>query len=215
MKKALIVYGGWEGHHPAEVSQKVAALLEPDGFQVELETDLAVFEDVEALKSYDLIMPNWTMGKMNGEQAKGISQAVEAGSGLGGWHGGAGDAFREQCDFQIVIGGQFVGHPGNNKDFTVDIVPGTHPVTEGLNGFAMTGTEQYYMHIDPAVQVLATTVVNQPTLPWLEGTIMPVAWVRPWGQGRVFYCSLGHNTEDFDVPGAQTLLIQGLRWAAR
>lgn len=215
MKKALIVYGGWEGHHPLEVSQTVAELLKEAGFAVELETELSTFEDAHALKAYDLIIPNWTMGEMSDAQAKGLSEAVEQGTGLGGWHGGAGDAFRTQCYFQFMVGGQFVGHPGNNKDYTVDIADPSHPVTQGLSSFTMQATEQYYMHIDPAVQVLATTVVNQPTLAWLEGTVMPVAWVRPWGQGRVYYCALGHKTEDFSVPSAQALLIQGLRWASR
>lgn len=214
MKKALIVYGGWDGHHPEPVSKLIAAKLAGLGYEVDLDTDLVRFEDAEALKRYDLLIPNWTMGEMSTGQAAGLQAAVESGVGLAGWHGGMGDAFRTMCEFQMMVGGQFVGHPGNVKTYTVDIADPQHEITRGMSSFEIT-SEQYYMHIDPAVHVIASTVVNQPTCDWLEGTVMPVAWVRPWGRGRVFYNALGHQPEDYDVPGNLELTLRGLQWATR
>ncbi|WOO43228.1 ThuA domain-containing protein [Rubellicoccus peritrichatus] len=213
MKSALIVYGGWDGHQPEETSKIVSEALSGREFSVSMETDLDVFLDQDRLRQFDLIIPNWTMGNMTFEQGKSLKEVIESGIGLAGWHGGAGDAFRDNCEFQIMIGGQFVGHPGNMKDYTVDIINPDHEITKGLSSFPM-HSEQYYMHIDPAVEVIAATKVNQPTDPWLEGTTMPVAWVRPWGKARVFYSALGHDPSEFKGDCLE-LLLRGLTWAAK
>jgi type 1 glutamine amidotransferase len=44
---------------------------------------------------------------------------------------------------------------------------------------------------------------------------MPVVWKKLYGQGRVFYTSLGHVAADFDVPEARAIVQRGLLWAAR
>lgn len=71
------------------------------------------------------------------------------------------------------------------------------------------------MHVDPSNEVLATTTFSGDILPWIEGTVMPVAWKRKWGKGRVFYSSLGHVAKDFDVPEAREIVRRGLLWATR
>ena len=48
-------------------------------------------------------------------------------------------------------------------------------------------SEQYYMHVDPANEVLATTTFSGEHAPWIEGVVMPVVWKRRYGEGRVFY----------------------------
>ena len=78
-------------------------------------------------------------------------------------------------------------------------------------------SEQYYLHVDPSNQVLATTSFNgaHGETPWIAGTVMPVVWKRSWGQGRVFYSSLGHVASDFEVREARTIMQRGMLWAAR
>jgi type 1 glutamine amidotransferase len=71
------------------------------------------------------------------------------------------------------------------------------------------------MHVDPSNEVLATTTFSGDILPWVEGVVMPVAWKRKHGKGRVFYSSLGHVASEFGVPEMRTMLHRGMLWAAR
>jgi type 1 glutamine amidotransferase len=214
MKKALIVYGGWEGHNPKETSAIAATDLRAEGFDVQLTDTLDVLVDSSALKQFDLIVPNWTMGQLSGEQEKGIVAAIESGVGLGGFHGGMGDAFRGNTGYQFMVGGQFVAHPDNHRAYTVKIVKSNDPIVQGLADFTIT-TEQYYMHVDPSIDVLATTEFQTISAPWVNGTVMPVVWKRRHGQGKVFYQSIGHNEKEFAVPEVREITRRGLVWAAR
>jgi type 1 glutamine amidotransferase len=214
MKKALFIAGGWEGHEPQQVSALFASLLRQEGYDAEISQTLDVLLDAEKLASLDLIVPMWTMGKITGDQLKGLQKAVESGVGFGGWHGGMGDSFRDSTDYQFMVGGQWVAHPGGIIDYTVQITDREHPITAGLRDFAMK-SEQYYMHVDPSNKVLATTTFSPQYHEWIGGTVMPVAWTRQYGAAKVFYCSLGHVTADFDVPEAREIVRRGLLWASR
>lgn len=214
MKKALFIAGGWDGHEPQQVSALFASLLRQEGYDAEISQTLDVLLDAEKLASLDLIVPMWTMGKITGDQLKELQKAVESGVGFGGWHGGMGDSFRDSTDYQFMVGGQWVAHPGGIIDYTVQITDHEHPITTGLRDFAMK-SEQYYMHVDPSNKVLATTTFSGQYHPWIDGTVMPVAWTRQYGAAKVFYCSLGHVTADFDVPEAREIVRRGLLWASR
>ncbi|MGF1484260.1 MAG: ThuA domain-containing protein [Opitutales bacterium] len=216
-KSVLILSGGWPGHEPEKTSARFAKLLEAEGCLVEISHSLDSAADAERLiQQFDLVIPNWTMGELSGEQQKGLCGAVAAGVGVAGIHGGAGDAFRAACEFQFMMGGQFVAHPGNIKDYTVFIADHTHPITQGLEPSFAYKSEQYYMHVDPAVRVLATTLVNQPTSENCEGVLMPVAWTKKHGKGRVYYNALGHQDAEFDqFPQAQQFVLNGMLWAMR
>jgi uncharacterized protein len=217
MKSALIVRGGWDGHEPKLVSELFASLLGKNGFEVEISETLDSFIDVERLSKLDLIVPVWTMDKISEAQLKGVLGAVAGGTGIAGCHGGMCDAFRECCDWQFMTGGQWVAHPGNDGvEYGVRIVKGSSPIVAGLEDFTVK-SEQYYLHVDPAVKVLATTdfpLVPGPHSP--NGPVsMPVAWTKRWGEGKVFYSSLGHHADVFDVEGARVMMERGLVWAAR
>ncbi len=214
MKKALFIYGGWEGHEPKESAEFMAPFLEKEGFEVLLSDKMDTYSDLELLKSMDLIIPTWTMGELSNEQCSNLNDVIEAGTGLGGWHGGLGDAFRNNFQYQMIVGGQFVGHPGNIKNYRVNITKGSDPIMEGLNDFDM-HSEQYYMHVDPTNEVLATTTFDGDPMPWIKGAEIPVVWKRKWGKGRVFYSSLCHVVKDFEVTEALDLTLRGLLWAAR
>jgi type 1 glutamine amidotransferase len=214
MKKALFVWGGWDGHEPKQCTDIFAPILEKEGFQIEISDTLDAYLDTENLLSKNLIVQVFTMYKISNEQLKGLQSAVAAGVGFGGWHGGSGDSFRESTDYQYMVGGQWVAHPGGVIDYSVQITDHMDPVTAGLADFAM-HSEQYYMHVDPSNRVLATTTFGSQIHPWISGTVMPVAWKRMWDQGKVFYTSLGHVAKDFDVPEAREIVRRGLLWAAR
>jgi uncharacterized protein len=213
-KKALIVFGGWEGHQPKETAELIAADLKKEGFAVELSDKLDAFADDAKLKTFDLIVPHWTMGEIADDLAKALCRAIESGVGLGGCHGGMGDAFRGNTDYQFMVGGQFVAHPDNHKDYTVQIVKKADPIVAGLKDFAV-HSEQYYLHVDPSNEVLATTTFQTASAPWVNGTVMPVVWKRKYGQGRVFYHSIGHSTQELQIAEVREITRRGLLWAAR
>jgi type 1 glutamine amidotransferase len=125
-----------------------------------------------------------------------------------------GDAFRDNPAYQFMVGGQWVAHPGGVIDYEVNIAAPADPIVAGLADFRM-HSEQYYLHVDPGNEVLATTTFSGEHAPWIAGTVMPVAWKRRYGAGRVFYCSLGHKAADFDVPEAREIVRRGLVWASR
>jgi type 1 glutamine amidotransferase len=215
MKKALMVWGGWDGHEPRQCVELLAPVLKNEGFEVEIVTSLDSYLDAAKMKSLSLIVPCWTMGAITGEQEKGLMEAVKDGVGLAGWHGGMCDAYRQNTSYQFMTGGQWVAHPGGIVDYTVNITNKTDPITKGLKDFAMK-SEQYYLHTDPGNEVLAhTTFTNGYDAPWIAGTVMPQVWKRKWGQGRVFYSALGHVAKDFEVPEVKEIMRRGMLWAAR
>jgi len=213
-KKGLIVYGGWDGHQPKETAALIGGDLSASGFEVELSDTLDSLLDEARLKAFDLIVPHWTMGQLTGEQEKALIAAVESGVGLGGIHGGMGDAFRNQTNYQFVVGGQFVSHPDNHKDYVVNFAKTADPIVAGLKDFTI-HSEQYYMHVDPSNEVLATTTFQTTSAPWVNGTVMPVAWKRQYGAGRVFYQSIGHSVKELEIPQVREMTKRGLIWAAR
>jgi type 1 glutamine amidotransferase len=213
-KKILITWGGWDGHEPKQTATIMTEVMKNEGCEVDLVATLKVFEDQEKLLKYDLIVPVWTMSEISGEQAKGLFNAVKEGVGLAGWHGGMGDAFRQNTEYQFMVGGQWVAHPGGIIDYTVNIIDHEDPVTAGLSDFKIT-SEQYYMHTDPGNKVLANTTFSGDHCDWIADTVMPVAWKRYYGKGKVFYSSLGHVAADFSVPKVKEIMRRGMLWACR
>lgn len=213
MREALIVLGGWSGHEPEQCAGIIAGMLEEDGFKVRLETSTKAFAEPD-LSQLSLIVPIFTMSKIEKDEATNFSQAVRSGVGLAGYHGGMGDAFRESVEYQFMCGGQWVAHPGNIIDYRVTVSRPDDPIMEGISDFDY-HSEQYYMHVDPSNEVLATTTFSGEHAPWIEGVVMPVVWKRRHGEGRVFYSSLGHVAREFEHPDMRTIFRRGMLWAAR
>lgn len=213
-KKVLFVYGGWTGHEPQQCVDLLVPWLESEGAQVDTFSNLDKYADSAYMSTTDLVIQIFTMSKITKEQEKGLLTAIQNGCGIAGWHGGLGDAFRNNVAYQFMVGGQWVAHPGGVIDYTVNITDPADGVTKGLSDFAM-HSEQYYMHVDPNVKVLATTTFNGEHAYWIDGCTMPVVWKKMYGKGRVFYTSLGHVVADFEVPEALEILKRGIRWSSQ
>ncbi|MBI9070271.1 MAG: ThuA domain-containing protein [Melioribacteraceae bacterium] len=211
-KSVLFIYGGWEGHQPEKFKDFFVPWLEQEGYNVIVSGSLDVYADSVLMTNIDLIIQAVTMSKITNEQANGLLKAVKNGVNVAGWHGGLGDSFRDNPEYQFMVGGQWVAHPGNIIDYEVNITSNDDPIVEGLSDFKI-HSEQYYMHVDPGVEVLATTTFTGEHASWIAGTVMPVVWKKKYGKGRVFYNSLGHVTEDFDVKEALTIMQRGIKWA--
>ena len=214
MKKALMVWGGWDGHEPKQCVDIFAPILEGEGFEVEISETMDVYTDGDRMGELSLVVPCWTMGQIEQAQEKGLLEAVKGGVGIAGWHGGMADAFRNDTAYQWMVGGQWVAHPGGIVDYEVNVIDHEDPITRGVEDFRM-HSEQYYMHVDPSNEVLATMTFQTEVAPWVNGCVMPVVWKRMWGEGRVFYSSLGHKAVDFEVPEAREIQRRGMVWASR
>lgn len=214
MKKALVVFGGWDGHQPDLVSELFRKLLVEQGYEVDVKDKLEVLTDEAYVNSFDVFVPIWTMSEIPGEAVTIVQKAVEKGMGIIGCHGGMCDAFRNSVDWQFMTGGNWVAHPGNDgTEYMVEFKHSSSPLVEGMKDFKVV-SEHYYMHVDPAVEVLATT-----RFPLAEGphtsngpVDMPVIWTKKWGQGKIYYTTLGHHANILEMPEVTELLIRGINW---
>jgi uncharacterized protein len=212
-KNALIAWGGWEGHTPERSAGIAREILAAHGFQVTLVNGTAAFADPD-LGRFDLIVPAITMSEIAKEEVENLTATIRSGAGLAGFHGLMCDAFRKETEYQFMTGGQWVAHPGNIIDYTVNVARSDDPVMSGIDDFPFR-SEQYYMHVDPSNEVLATTTFTDAHFEGIGDVVMPVVWKRKYGKGRVFYSALGHTADEFSVPQMKTIFERGMLWAAR
>jgi len=212
-KKALIVWGGWEGHTPDRSADVVRNILEAHDFEVQVENSTSAYLD-PAIHRLDLIVPMVTMSSIAKEEVENLCAAVKGGVGLGGFHGLMCDSFRNEVEYQFMTGGQWVSHPGNIIDYRVNISKPKDPLVQDIGDFDYR-SEQYYMHVDPANEVLATTTFDGTHCDFIKGVVMPVVWKKIYGRARVFYSALGHSADEFEVPQMREIVRRGLLWAAR
>jgi type 1 glutamine amidotransferase len=228
-RTALVVRGGWDGHHPVEATELFIPFLRDRGFDVGVESDPEIYADADRMAAVDLVLQCVTMSQASNEAIHGLRAAVAAGTGLAGWHGGIADSFRASSDYLQLVGGQFATHPSkhpderhgdqtdNYLDYTVDITElgRTHPITAGIGDFTLT-TEQYWVLHDDLIDVLATTTHPvQPYHPWHRPVVSPAVWIRRWGEGRVFVATPGHSLDVLEHPSVSEIVRRGLLWAAR
>ncbi len=212
-KSALIVWGGWEGHTPERSAAVVREILEAHDFNVRVETSTKAYAD-PAIHNLNLIVPMITMSEIGKGEVENLCAAVKSGVGMGGFHGTMCDSFRKETEYQFMTGGQWVSHPGNIIDYRVTITKPNDPLVKGIGDFDY-HSEQYYMHVDPAVEVLATTTFDGTHCEWIKGVVMPVMWKKVYGKARIFYSALGHTADEFASPQMRTIVERGLLWAAR
>lgn len=228
-RRALVVRGGWEGHSPAAATDVFIPHLHENGFEVRIETSPDVYADTESLRETDLVLQCVTMSEISRPALDGLRAAVEAGTGLAGWHGGIADSYRASSDYLQLVGGQFATHPGrpphercgeasdNYLDYTVEITElgRRHEITAGIEDFRL-HTEQYWVLHDDLIDVLATTTHPvRPYHPWHRPTTSPAIWTREWGAGRIFVATPGHSVDVLEHPSVRTVIERGLLWAAR
>lgn len=218
MTKVLIIYGGWPGHSPKEISYYLSEQLESIDYHVTLVDALNILNDYHALRNYDLIVMNWTRGEIIEQAIANLQQVISEGCGLAGIHGGLTSAFQNSKQWQFLTGGLFVDHPGGlEQHYTVTITDTEHAITQGVSDFSVQ-TEQYYLLVDPAVHILANTTFatkDHPNAMNPSPISLPVAWVKNWGKGHIFYHSFGHDLATCQLPMVEKLTLQGFQWACR
>ena len=212
-KNVLVVWGGWEGHKPSLFASHVEKWLISENANYQINNSLNAYDNLKELIKYDLIIQSVTLGQISENQEANLVKAVRSGVGIAGAHGGLADSFRNNTNYQFMIGGQFVKHPGGKVKFKINMLD--DKLTEGLDDFEIF-TEQYYLHYDPNIEIIANTKFNGETFPWIEDVVMPVSWKKTYGKGKVFYISIGHDPNELMMhEDGWKLLTRGFVWATR
>jgi len=212
-KNVLVVWGGWEGHKPSLFASHVEKWLISQNANYQINNSLNAYDNFKELIKYDLIIQSVTQGKISKNQEANLLKAVRNGVGIAGAHGGLADSFRNNTNYQFMIGGQWVEHPGGKVKFKINMLD--DELTHGLDDFEIF-TEQYYLHYDPNIEIIANTKFNGETFPWIEDVLMPVSWKKMYGKGKVFYISIGHDPDEFMMhEDGWKLLTRGFVWATR
>ena len=229
LRTALVVRGGWDGHQPVEATDLFLPYLEENGFSVRVEESPAIYADAAYMAGADLIVQCVTMSTIERPQVEGLRAAIEAGTGMVGWHGGIADSFRNESDYLTLIGGQFGCHPGKHPDersggpednyvpYTVTMLPeaADHPITRGISDFDLV-TEQYWVLADDYCDVLATTTQKvREGDPWHRPVTSPAVWTRQWGMGRIVVATPGHSIDVLEDVSVRTIIERGMLWASR
>lgn len=216
-RRALVVRGGWPGHDPVAATDLFRPLLEQRGYRIRVAETLQVYTDAALLADTDLIVGCWSMGDASRDQVAGLRDAVAAGTGFAGWHGGIVDAFRASPAYLQLVGGQFAEHPGGFVDHELTVRPerADHPIVAGIDRVAL-HTEQYWVLTDELNDVLATTTLAAgPGTPWAVPVTVPAVWTRAWGRGRVFACTVGHGVPELSLDPIRAIIERGMAWAGR
>ena len=213
-KNVLVIYQLDPYHQPKLFVEKVSKWLETQKANTIVSNNLNTYSNKKLMDSIDLVIQTVTMGKLTSAQEKGLTNAIKSGTGIAGSHGGLGDSFRENTLYQFMIGGQFVRHPRGKVKYTVKFTSPKTYLTKGIKNFEI-NSEQYYMHIDPSINILALTKFSGQQYSWIKDTEMPVCWNKFFGEGKVFYLSVGHSPDNFDIPEVWELLTRGFKWASK
>ncbi len=205
-KVKTLLFTGGEIHDYKGVGKELYRALTDDGrFEItHVEDDLSALE-APNLDQYEVIVFFYTVGEISDAQKNGLLNFVASGRGYVGVHSAA-DSFRNCPEYRAMVGGYFVTHP-HFRRYQVSVADPEHPVMKGLPEEFFVEDEQYILDYDPRVHVLASAL-------W-KGRAMPVAWVKPWGEGRVCYIALGHCPESCRDENFKKMLCQGTMWAAR
>lgn len=228
-KNALVVRGGWDGHQPVEATNMFIPFLQANGFTVRVEESPTVYADAEYMAGVDLIVQCNTMTTIERAEFEGLRTAIEAGTGMAGWHGGIADSYRNNSDYLHLIGGQFACHPGKHEDervgeqadnyvpYRVEMLPAAadHPITAGIDDFELV-TEQYWVLTDDYIDVLATTTLaSNEWDAWNRPVTCPAIWTRSWGAGNIFVATPGHRVDILADSNVKTIIERGMLWASR
>jgi type 1 glutamine amidotransferase len=208
--KRILIYGGEESpYHDFSIQGPwLAQLAAEAGYESEVTTDPAAFEPAR-IAPFDIIAILASAGGLAAKDEEALLNAVigspwgdtGAPKGLLGIHG-ATVVTSASGAYHRMLGARFLAHPPLGP-FSVKVEPAEHPVMSGVTDFEISD-ELYLMEELAPFDVLLSAE--------FDGFPRPLAWVRPYGLGRVFYCALGHGTEQLEHANVQRILRNALDW---
>jgi type 1 glutamine amidotransferase len=197
-------------------------------FEVTVCTDDYSIFTPEKLAQFDAVCFNNTTGlKFNPEKTpdmcKSLMDFVRGGKGIIGVHA-ATDNFYDWPEAQEMMGGKFTGHPwGGGGTWAVKIDEPDHPLTAVFKGKGFKINDEIYRTDPPLYSrekqlVLMSLDMSDPTTRNVNGfkptdVDTGISWIKTWGKGRIFYCSLGHNNHIFSNPALLQYYLDGIQFA--
>lgn len=200
-KKALIIWGGWEGHHPQKTANHLKKQLESHQFIVKETSHFGILLS-ENLLQYDVIIPIWSCGIKSDYFLEPLLKAIKNGVGLATFHGGIN--WFEDENYAEMIGGMFL-YDTPSERYNVTLSENTHSITQTLKPFKIV-SEKYYLHVSSTNQILLDAHYGD--------TTAPIAWTKSYGKGRVFYTTLAHSPDQLFSESCEKLIIEGIKWCA-
>ena len=214
-------YSAGYRHEVIPLSEAILRKLGKDSgaFEVIASEDLSEFSPAN-LERYAAVM-FYTSGEipMSGLQKMALLDFVRSGRGFLGVHS-ATDTFYTWPDYLDLIGGYFNGHPWHQA-VTIEVADAADPLVAFLGGSLQLNDEIYQisdfdyrgsrvlLRLDPSSVDLGKAGVHQRFYGW------PLAWKRFFGEGRVFYSSLGHEASVWQDPRYQRILTNAILWSTR
>lgn len=200
---------------PAEIA--MTQLGQQTGlFEVHCTQNCAADFTKENLQNYDMVM-FYTTGKLP------IAEAdldyffkvwlPQEGHGVVGFHS-ATDTFKNYEPYWDMIGGSFNGHPwGSGTTVTIAVHEPDHPAMKAFGGSEFQIKDEIYRYKNwqpEKVRVLMSLDMSKckPSEPYH----VPVAWVKDYGKGRLFYTNLGHNEGTWTDKRFLSSVTGGIRW---
>ncbi len=187
----------------------------------------------ERLKEFDAVFFNNTCRMMTPEPVKAaLMDFVKSGKGFAGNHG-SGDNWQDWGDGRDMLGAVFNTHPFGSIQIKID--DSRSPLTAVFGGKAFPFSDEIYAFTAPysreKLRVLLS--VDHPNSPNVQkeeqkvldrtggkpaGFVRPdhdyaISWIRAWGNGRVFYCSLGHGEHVTWDPAIVRFNLAGIQYA--
>lgn len=225
-KLALTELGKKTGSFETVVSDDLANFESPAIQQFDAICFLSTTQDVFMPAADELNAMSEEQKKTTTEQAlrlrENLMNFIKSGKGFVGIHA-ATDTLYNWPQYGEMIGGYFDGHPwGAGTDVQIDVEKGQeqHPLAAMFEGKSLNFKEEIYQHKQPydsskVTMLLRLNVEKSAQVQNLkrQDGDYGVSWARQWGQGRVFYCSLGHNNEMYWHPLVLKHYLAGIQWA--
>ncbi len=213
-RRLLLVTGqDYPGHLWRQTAPVVRSFLEQDPRMAVTVTEDPGMLDSQGLDKYDAVVlhfMNWEQPAPPAAARQRLQQRVREGMGLALLHFACG-AFQDWPEFAELAGRawdpKLRGHDPYRR-FEVEIADAEHPITRGLEPFAVVDELYTCLTGSRPIHVLAKARSQ------VDGKDYPMAFTLEYGKGKVFHSVLGHDSQALSTPGASALLRRGIAWAA-
>jgi len=227
--RKVLVFSKCEGFvHGEGIVYGIKALelaAKTGAFQADFTTDYAALTDKANVFKYDAVVLNNTTrlkAKDNPALVPNLIEFVKSGRGLCVIHAGA-DNFYDSPDAAEMVGGQFDGHPwGGGGTWAFKLDDPSHPLNRSFEGKGFTAGDEIYQQKSPfydraKLRVLVSLDLSDEKTAAAKGQKredkdFAVSWIRPYGEGRVFYTSFAHDKRAFLDKARLWHILDGLQY---
>ncbi|MFT5411483.1 MAG: type 1 glutamine amidotransferase [Verrucomicrobiales bacterium] len=228
--RKVLVFSKTAGFRHGSIETGVEAMkrmgVATGAFAVTATEDDSIFEP-ETLKEFDAIIMLNTTGELFKSKEEGredrlkksLVDFVKGGKGLVGMHS-ATDTYKNWKDYNDMMGGAFNGHPWHEKVRVKNLDPG-HPINKAFGGKSFEVTDEIYQFREDTAKPeerrmllgLSGEIEDTGKGKYGKDGLYPISWCDEYGEGRVFYCSLGHRDEIFWNPAVMKHYLAGIQFA--